>query len=137
MSRMSKETLDTGRSTWSPPLRFLVTGASGFIGSQVVRELAEAGQRVFPMVRSQSSAAALAPFSEAVRLGDLKDRAALEAAVEDVDVIVHLGGLTRARSEAEFMDTNAEGVARLVLAAGARTPGLRRFVSVSSLSAGG
>jgi nucleoside-diphosphate-sugar epimerase len=124
-------------SARSAPLAFLVTGASGFIGTHVVRELAKAGQRVFAMVRSPASAAALEPHAEAVRLADLRDPAALEAAVEGADVVVHLGGLTRAKSEAEFMETNAEGVLRLARAARARAPGLRRFVYVSSLSAGG
>src|SRR5262245_5502618 len=134
---MAEETVPTAPATGAQPLRFLVTGASGFIGSHVVRELFDAGHRVFPMVRARASAAALEPYAEAVRLADLKDQATLEAAVRDVDVVVHLGGLTRARSEREFMDTNAEGVARLMTAVRARTPDLRRFVYVSSLSAGG
>jgi nucleoside-diphosphate-sugar epimerase len=118
-------------------VRFLVTGASGFIGSNLVRELSEAGCEVLPMVRSQGCPKDLERFAGVLRRASLQDPEALRRAVSGVDVVVHLGGLTRARSEAEFMDTNAEGVARLVRAAGEAAPDLRRFVYVSSLSAGG
>jgi nucleoside-diphosphate-sugar epimerase len=118
-------------------MRVLVTGAAGFIGGHVVERLADAGHRVFPMIRSQPLPEGLAKFRDAVRSADLRDPESLLRAVRDVDVVVHLGGLTRARSESEFMDTNADGVARLVRAAREAAPGLRRFVYVSSLSAGG
>ena len=44
-------------------LRFLVTGASGFIGAHVVGQIAEAGHHVCPMVRGTKFPAELAPFA--------------------------------------------------------------------------
>jgi nucleoside-diphosphate-sugar epimerase len=89
------------------------------------------------MIRSVALPSSLEAWASSVRRADLRDPAALAAAVRDVDVVVHLGGLTRARSEAEFMDTNADGVGRLVRAVREASPGLQRFVYVSSLSAAG
>ena len=117
--------------------RFLVTGASGFVGSHVVRELSKAGHEVIPMIRGTATPPALEPWAGAIRRASLQDPAALEKAVSGVDVVVHLGAPTRARSEAEFMDTNAEGVARLVTAVRAANGELSRFVYVSSIAAGG
>jgi nucleoside-diphosphate-sugar epimerase len=89
------------------------------------------------MIRGAGVPRELEPFAGSLRRASLQDPKALGDAVSDVDVVVHLGGLTRARSEAEFMDTNSEGVARLMSAVRDRSPALRRFVYVSSLSAGG
>jgi nucleoside-diphosphate-sugar epimerase len=119
------------------PTRILVTGAAGFIGHHVIEAAAKAGMTVIPMIRRPPVPESLGSFEGAVRYADLRDEKALAGAVRDVDVIVHLGGLTRARNEAEFMATNAEGVARLARAARVHAPGLRRLVYVSSLSAGG
>jgi nucleoside-diphosphate-sugar epimerase len=67
--------------------------------------------------------------------GDLRDAESLKRALEGVEAVAHLGGITTARSEREYMAVNAEGSATLVAAA--REAGVRRFVYVSSLAAGG
>src|SRR5688572_5269927 len=133
----SAERQSEGSAARSGALRFLVTGASGFIGSHMVRELSAAGHRVFPMIRGAQCPPALESFGACLRRATLQDPASLAEAVSEIDVVVHLGGLTRARSESEFMETNAEGVARLVAAVREKAPAMTRFVYVSSLSAGG
>lgn len=115
----------------------LVTGATGFIGSHVAAAATAAGFDVVALVRGATDRAGRVAFPGEVRRGDLADEASLDAAVAGVDTVFHLAGLTRARDEAAFMDANAEGVARLVRACRRSAPGLRRFVYVSSLAAGG
>src|SRR5262245_38333583 len=110
---MTAERLDRDPTIAGDRLRFLVTGASGFIGSNVVSALSAAGHEVYPMIRSAAPPPSLTPFAKRIRTANLRDPLALAEAVRGIDVVVHLGGLTRARSESEFMDTNAEGVARL------------------------
>ncbi len=117
--------------------RALVTGATGFIGSHVARLAAAQGYDVFALVRRRSDRARRAEFQGAVRAGDLDDEVSLREAVSGIDVVLHLAGATRAKTEAAFFDANAEGVARLVRACRGSAAGPTRFVYVSSLAAGG
>lgn len=72
-------------------MRVFVTGASGFIGSAVVRELIDAGHRVLGLVRSNASAEAVIRLGGEVRPGDLKDPDALVAGVNACEGVIHLG----------------------------------------------
>ncbi len=68
--------------------------------------------------------------------GHLNDRPSLQEAVSDMDVVLHLAALTRARNEDEFNAANATGT-RLLLTAAAESGSCRRFVYVSSIAAVG
>jgi nucleoside-diphosphate-sugar epimerase len=57
--------------------------------------------------------------------------------VKGVDAIIHSAGLVKARSQAEFDQTNVEGTRNIVLAAKAHAPKLKKLVFVSSLTAAG
>ena len=81
--------------------RALVTGAAGFIGSHLVEELVGAGASVRAFVRytSRGDVGMLedlegAVFDEVeIFYGDLRDKSAVEKALEDVDVVFHLGAV--------------------------------------------
>lgn len=118
-------------------MKVLVTGASGFIGWHACKSLDDMGFTACPLVRAGSDVSALTPWAAETRTADLRDEAALRAAVRGVDAVIHLGGLTRARSLETFREVNAEGVARLVEACRSEVPGLDRFVLVSSIAAAG
>lgn len=116
-------------------MRALVTGGSGFVGSHLVEALRRRGDEVVALVRSPRKAAILEPFGVTLAPGTLEDPEALARALEGIEVVYHVAGLTAARDAAEFHRVNVAGTTRLLDAAAAA--GVRRFVLVSSLAAAG
>jgi nucleoside-diphosphate-sugar epimerase len=117
-------------------MRVLVTGATGFIGTALAERLAARGDRLRALVRPTSRTEALERLGAELTLGDVADPAALAAAVDGCQVVVHVAGAVKVLRASEFYQANGEGTRCVAEAcAGAAHP--PRLVYVSSLAAAG
>src|SRR5690348_12418882 len=110
----------------------LVTGAAGFVGSAVALALIARGFSVRALARSSSPRRNLAELGAEVVLGDVRDPAAMAAALAGVRVLMHVAADYRlwARDPREIVRNNLEG-ARVVMQA-ALAAGVERIVHTSS-----
>jgi len=113
----------------------LVTGASGFVGSAVARALAARGDTVRVLMRRTSVRTNIEGFACEIFEGDMRDRASMIEAMEDVRYVFHVAADYRlwARDMGEIVRNNLEG-ARAVMGA-AQAVGVERIVYTSSVAA--
>lgn len=112
----------------------LVTGASGFVGSAVVRDLLAHGYRVRALVRGTSNRRNLEGLPLEIVVGDLEDRASMEKALAGCNALFHVAASYRlwTLEPRELYRTNVDGTLRLMEAA--QRAEVERVVYTSSVA---
>ncbi len=118
--------------------RVLVTGAAGFVGRSLCRELVRRSFQVRAAIRDSASASRLPSGVESCLVGDLVSCLDWNAALRDVDAVVHLAARVHVLKDhardplSEFRRVNVEATLRLAEACVGR---VRQFIYLSSVHA--
>ncbi len=115
----------------APKIKLLVTGASGFIGHEVARQLSVGGYRPRLMIRKAGDDCEICHFDAEFAMADLRNHKSLKEAVRGVDGILHLAARATFESYATLKPSILDG--SLALMQAAIEAGVRRFVYSSSL----
>jgi uncharacterized protein YbjT (DUF2867 family) len=110
----------------------LLTGATGTVGSALLRRLTADGRTVRALVRDQRRLGDQRVRVQ-IALGDLADPPSFRNALRGVDTVVHLAASIRDQPRASIEELNAMATLRLVRAA--ERAGVERFVFFSALNA--
>jgi nucleoside-diphosphate-sugar epimerase len=118
-------------------MKVLVTGGTGFVGSHIVEALLEKGHTVCVLKRQESPLRWLEGLPIEIRTGDVQTQAGLAEALEGMDCVIHVAGVTKAYNYNGYSSVNARGTANIVRAClnGPFHP--EKFILVSSLAACG
>ena len=73
-------------------MKYFVTGATGFVGGRVARQLVEAGHEVVVVVRNPAKAKDLADLGIAVHQGDITDKESMRGPMAGIDGVFHIAG---------------------------------------------
>jgi 2-alkyl-3-oxoalkanoate reductase len=114
------------------PLRYFITGATGFVGGHVAEAAVARGMIVSTLARPSRDAGLLERLGVSVHRGELSDSEALRKAVEDADVIVHCAAkVGDSGSVEDYRAINVEAFRRLLDSCRGRPP--NRFIHMSTL----
>ena len=116
-------------------MKALVTGATGFVGSHITRQLIDAGHSVRALYRSEAKLRQLAGLDLEAVPGDLDDSARLERASAGCEVVFHVAAKADYWKDDDrdaLWRVNVEGTRNLLAAA--KVAGVRRVVFTSSAS---
>lgn len=115
-------------------VKALVTGATGFIGGNLVHELLRQGYQVRALVRKESNRRNIEGLDIEVAIGDLRDRASLDQALEGCDVLFHAAACYTfwAPDAKVIYEINVQGTQNILAAA--LSKGIKKVVYTSSES---
>ena len=112
----------------------LVTGASGFLGSHVARQLVARGENVRVLMRPSSTNRAVADLSLEYVTGDLRDAGSLDRALSGVKHVYHVAADYRlwAKKSRDIYDSNVGGTKNLLDAA--KRASVEKFIYTSTVA---
>ena len=118
-------------------MKALVTGSTGFIGSHLVEKLVARDYEVSCLIRKSTKLEYIEGLPVELVNADYADIESLRHAVEGIDYVFHVGGVTKAKDKQLYYQGNRDTTRNLLTAVRKYNPGLTRFVLASSLTAVG
>lgn len=118
-------------------MKIAITGAGGFVGSHLAQQLINSGHKVSCLVRQTSNLKWLERLEYKKIFGNITQKETLSDFVTDQDVIIHSAGLTKARTEEEYLYSNGKSTEFLLESILKNNPQLKRFILMSSQAAAG
>jgi dihydroflavonol-4-reductase len=123
-------------SGWRKP-KVLITGAAGYTGLALASQLLAGGYGIRALARRPMDAKDQAPSGIEFITGDVRDRAVVEDALEEIDTVYHLAAVFRRAGvpDSEYRSVHVDATRNLVESSAAA--GVRRFVHCSTVGVHG
>ena len=115
-------------------MKIFVTGGTGFVGREIVRQLHEEGRTIRLLVRNPDSERVqelISRYRVEVRAGNVLDAGSLAGALEGMHAVIHLVGIISEIRENTFENVHTTGTQNILAAT--REAGIERFVHMSAL----
>jgi len=114
-------------------MKVFVTGATGFVGEEIVRQLHQAGHSVRMLVRAKPATRVeeARERKAEIHVGNIVDGESLHGALKGIDAVIHLVGIISEVGESTFENIHVRGTKNIVAAA--QEQGVTRFVHMSAL----
>ena len=112
--------------------RILLTGATGYIGRYVLKELLKKKFKVTCFLRKGTHISFEVPSSVKIIKGDLLDKKSLDSATKDSDAVIHLAAAVRITSKKINYDVNVTGTRNLIKEC--KKNKIKRIIYISSVS---
>ncbi len=115
-------------------MKVFITGATGFVGQEIVQQLQQAGHTVRLLVRNRDTRPvqeAISRCGAEVHVGNVLEAASLNGAMKGMEGIIHLVGIISEVGESTFEGIHTLGTRNVVAAA--RAAAIRRFIQMSAL----
>lgn len=115
-------------------MKYFLTGATGFVGSHVARQLVEAGHQVVVVVRTPAKAQDLAALGIEIHQGDVTEKESMRTPMQGVDGVFHIAGWYKigVKDKSEGERINVQGTRNVLELM--RELGIRKGVYTSTLA---
>ncbi len=118
-------------------MKFLITGATGFIGNYLCQRLISDGHEIVALVRNLKKAQSLPQKNISFINGDLSVFKNKDFTIPKCDIVIHLAGLIGAKNEAEYFEHNYHATVDFIECLKRQEWSPKRFLYTSSLAAAG